>query len=538
MTREFNLLTEPLLRATPLGALTLPGVLAALARDEIESFPALRPHQAMFWHMFLVQVGALALHRAGIAVPPKDEESWCTVLRGLTPDFADDTPWCLVVQDQTKPAFMQPPVPKGVILKNDVPTPDAVDLLITSRNHDLKQAVAIDAAPEDWVFALVALQTGEGYGGAGNQGIMRMNGGSSSRPMLTLAPRPAGGKAMTPRPGAWFCRDLRVLLEDRAANSRPVLDYPKSGGLGLVWLAPWPEGIQLRTGNLDRWFIEVCRRVRLSLGDDGAIRAVKGTSKATRIDAKMHNGVMGDPWAPVHKTAHKTFTLGDGGDFDYRKLIKLLLSGDWERPLLARPASSEDTSTPLLVVAMALARGNAKTGGFKSRIVPISGKIAYTLGQRREELYELAQAQATAVALFNEALSYALVLAAAGGDRGRIQRDTYDQTQAARAHLDRFVDGIFFEYLWRQVEAQEAGRDALKREELAFVRRLWEQTERIFAQALPVMAGSGLYAPRAKVRATRALWARVRKKYPDVLKAPSACHTTHHHDQQEEAHAL
>ena len=45
-------------------------------------------------------------------------------------------------------------------------------MLITSRNHDLKQEWwPRGASGEDWIFALVSLQTAEGYGGAGNQGI-------------------------------------------------------------------------------------------------------------------------------------------------------------------------------------------------------------------------------------------------------------------------------------------------------------------------------------------------------------------------------
>ena len=106
--------------------------------------------------------------------------------------FPDDEPWRLVVDDRSKPAFLQPPVPKDVTLNKDVATPDALDLLITARNHDLKQAIARRADPEDWIFALVSLQTGEGYGGGsgGYQGIARMNGGWSSRPMMALAPAP------------------------------------------------------------------------------------------------------------------------------------------------------------------------------------------------------------------------------------------------------------------------------------------------------------------------------------------------------------
>ena len=80
-------------------------------------------------------------------------------MRDLTPGFAADEPWQLVVEDWTQPAFLQPPVPDGVTLANPVPTPDALDLLITSKNHDLKQAVARQGQPEDWLFALVSLQT-------------------------------------------------------------------------------------------------------------------------------------------------------------------------------------------------------------------------------------------------------------------------------------------------------------------------------------------------------------------------------------------
>jgi len=73
--KMFNLLTDAFITAAPLGSLTLPGTLAALARDEVDDFPALRAHQGMFWHMFLVQLAALALHGAGETEIPQDEET-------------------------------------------------------------------------------------------------------------------------------------------------------------------------------------------------------------------------------------------------------------------------------------------------------------------------------------------------------------------------------------------------------------------------------------------------------------------------------
>src|SRR5271166_6639361 len=176
----------------------------------------LRPHQAPAWRMFLGQIGALALHRSETTEPPQDEPAWRDLLRTLARKFPHDEPWYLVVDDWSKPAFLQPPVPSGITLKTEVSTPDSLDLLITSRNHDLKQKVARRAEAQDWVLALVSLQTGEGYGGAGNHGIARIKGGSSSRSMFSLAPLSVeNGRANISRLGLWFRRDVEVLLATR-----------------------------------------------------------------------------------------------------------------------------------------------------------------------------------------------------------------------------------------------------------------------------------------------------------------------------------
>ena len=178
-----NILKEPVVRltkSTGTQPASLPEVYAALAADEVEAFPALRPHQRHAWHAFLVQLGAMSMRRAGISDPPEDEAAWADLIRGLTPEFPDDEPWQLVVDDITKPAFMQPPTSSPDLekdYKGVVSTPDELDMLVTSKNHDLKAAAATHASADDWIFALVDLQTMEGFGGAGNYGVSRMNGG-------------------------------------------------------------------------------------------------------------------------------------------------------------------------------------------------------------------------------------------------------------------------------------------------------------------------------------------------------------------------
>ena len=195
-----------------------------MARGEVRGFPAMRPHQRSAWHMFLVQLGALALWSVGRDTVPEEPADWVAILRRLTPEHTDDAPWRLVVEDPAKPAFLQPPDPGGLVWSR-LATPDALDLLITSRNHDLKQTIARQASPEDWVFALVSLQTSEGFGGRSNYGIARMNGGSSSRPMLGLAPAEEGDTSIDP--SRWWVRDVRRLLatarEDGVRGSRAGL---------------------------------------------------------------------------------------------------------------------------------------------------------------------------------------------------------------------------------------------------------------------------------------------------------------------------
>lgn len=519
----YSLLTQPLIRTAPLGAMTLPGVIAALARDEVEGFPALRPHQSPGWHMFLVQLAALALNEAGRRDIPKEETAWAALLRGLTPDFTEDEPWCLVVADAAKPAFLQPPVPDGVTLSKNVPSADALDLLITSRNHDLKQAVARSGQPKDWLFALVSLQTGDGYGGGrgGYQGIARMNSGHSSRCMLVLAPRSgsADDKTMAPRPGAWFRRDVSVLLETRDAelNDYSYLEYRKTGGIKLTWLEPWPEGKQLQIKELDIWFIEACRRIRLRQSGE-TLSARKGMSKATRINAKHLNGVLGDPFAPVHTTENKSFTLGlGGGDFNYRKLTELVLSGNWELPLLARPASFEREGDTFLLIAQALARGNNKTEGFKSRILPIGGKVSRALGPRRAELHELAQAQMQIIETFDKALRNALALIAAGGNREKVKKDHYAHARDAQDRLDQAADEIFFEYLWKRFEAQEKGKEALQAEEKCFAEALFGKAREIFKAARLAVPCASIFRPRAEARAERAFSGTIRHNFPELF---------------------
>lgn len=487
---RYNLLADPLIE-TDGGGHSLPGLMAALARGEVSSFPALRPHQRPAWHMFLVQLGVLALSAADLADLPEQEDDWRAVLCRLTADFPDDAAWHLVGKDPAKPAFLQPPDPGG-LKWSAVETPDLLDMVITSRNHDLKREIARQAAPQDWIFALVSLQTMEGFGGAGNYGIARMNAGSSSRAMLALAPAAQGGRVVDP--SAWWRRDVARLLAGRQG----------AAGATLLWVLPWSEKQALTLDRLDPLFIEVCRRVRLIEGQEG-LAAIRATSKAARIEAKEAKGVTGDPWAPVHLGETKTLTLGER-DWTYDLLNTLLYGGEWAVPELAR-AAPEEEAQPMLLIAEAFARGNSKTDGFKSRVIPVSKAAVKAMFSTWA--VDLARGQVEAISAVDKALRNGLALIAAEGDWDKLGKPQYARSQPARAALHRVADAAFFPALWAKLEAGSG--DGIAAAQLAFVGHLATAARAEFNRAAPGIPCTQIMRPRAEVRGRRALEAGLTK---------------------------
>lgn len=437
-----NLLSDAVFDVGGESKLSLPALLAACARDEVRSFPRLRAHQRTAWHMFRVQLAALALRKAEENSIPTDAAAWADLLRALTSDLGDD-PWRLVVDDRSVPAFLQPPDP-GKLKWEEVHTPDALDILITARNHDVKRAVANEALAEDWILALVSVQTSEGYGGRGQYGIARMNGGSSSRPFLGLVPTESGG---TPNISQWWARDVALLLDNQ--HDETPLTY---GGPALLWCLPWPEGQSLPVQSMAPWAIEVCRRIRLNL-QNGQLHAARAGSKAKRVESEAFKGALGDPWAPVTGTdaSRKSLTLGEGY-FDYKRICELTLSGNWEIPAAAQVQKKDDKGT-MSLLAEALSRGNSKTDGLKSRLVPMPERSRGLFRTNRQLITDIAATQMQEIEATDKVLREAVALYAAGGEREKVGRDERRRAHEARMRLDAVADSVFFEHLWTRVEA-------------------------------------------------------------------------------------
>jgi len=479
-----SLLDDPLLRVRrsddTVRGRTLPQILHRLSQNNILSFEALQPHQQQPWHSFLVQLAAMTTAREADGAPPSDADEWRDALVSLAD--GSDAAWHLVVDDVTQPAFLQSPVPEGSLddagYKADVPTPDQLDVLITSKSHDVKAHRIRHPEPEHWIYALVTLQTMEGFLGRGNYGIVRMNGGFGNRPLVGLSPNLSWGEHVQ--------RDVDVLLSERdALSERYTLDGP-----ALLWTRPWDGAKEsaIPLDECDPYFLEVCRRIRFR-HDHGDLVCWRANTKGQRVDAPDSlNGDTGDPWTPIEKSGGKALTLpGDG--FTYERLQDIVFEGEYAQPPALQFRDSDDGH--MYVVARALVRGQGKTEGLHHRIVPVPGSASNWLQEksRRERLGERARDRVGMVDEVRRTVLYpAIGTLLGGGDTDAID---FDDVSPWLDAFDRAVDARFFEALWASVEMNDT--EARRHWESL----LWEEAQTQFDDAQD-------HAPNASTRYWRA----------------------------------
>ncbi|WP_051384290.1 hypothetical protein [Nitratidesulfovibrio termitidis] len=494
-----NLLTEAIISVfTTDGTsvrLTLPGVLAALQRDEVGSFAAVQPHQAHPWHAFLVQLGAMALEgeELPLATPgradlpgPDTEAAWAARLRRLTPDHPDDAPWTLAVDDLAKPAFLQPPVPEdtwGKTTKIDY-FPDDLDILISTKNHQIKSGKASKATLEHWMFALLSLQTMAGYSGPTWNGISKMFTGTGARPGVHILSRSTLG-------GQW-ARDVRIVLDNPDNFRKHGLPFDPVHGLKLLWVAPWDGKKSLELRELHPLFIEICRRIRLHHNAYGTLSSKSiGTEQVLRIQAKEQNGDMADPWTPVLKSNHSAFNRTPG----YRAVQAVLFPADTNKeqyaPALLQMRHPPDEGHDLAVRFRILIRGQGKTEGFHERTIPIpKAAEVFAFGPRTPDAARLCQAMVELASTAQNKVLKPALLRFMQAARERIefkQPETAAWAETWTRRLDQEVDLHFFPTLWECLPLLKEGEDAV-------VQAPWRERLRTLAmtvfteatQALPV----------------------------------------------------
>jgi len=521
-----NLLVDPLFRAgTDRGqeSLSLPALLAALGGDRVHHLVGLQRHQADAFHVFLCCLAGAVLARGGQTDPVQNEAYWRQGLRSLAGEAGDDA-WTLVVPDLSRPAFMQPPLPAEDRdkLKRAAFTADALDLLPTAKNHDLKQTRAVQSSPDEWIYALVSLQTMSGYFGRGNPGIARMNSGFGNRPIVELVRSRTLGQR-------W--RDaVSRLLQHRRQVLADAFGYDPHG-LVLVWLEPWDGRSSLPLSRLDPFHIEICRRVRLR-GQDGLVWAEAVPSESNRIAAKDLKGVVGDAWLPIDIGAAKEGQAGDEKALTIPPqgltpdiLRRVVFADGLRLSPLQRPA--DGWSGPLWLTVSVLVRGQGTTDGFHEQEIPIPQRVQPRLFGSRDLRQPLAQLSRTALeyaGIFENRVLKPAVFKYLEGAPETIQFDRV----SAKAWWQRFSGRFsslwsqdYFPWLWSVPDPFD--EESVLTE---WVKLLRDRGLAVLSEATAVLPRRAGRQYRALVEAERTFWAALYRAFPFVKEETHAGTTT------------
>ncbi len=338
---------------------------------------------------------------------------------------------------------MQPPIPGGDLSSfKQIETPDSLDMLITSKNHDLKRERIWNAEPEDWLYALVSLQTQEGVMGGGKYGVSRMNGGFGSRSMVGIdSSRDYGFR---------FRRDVAILRSHKSGATRSPKSKDK---ISLVWLVPWDGATQIPFGVLHPFYIEICRRVRLRR-DEERIHAVELISRKARIGGtETLKGDTNDPWMPVSVEGKAFSVTGQG--FSYRKVAELIDPQKYRLPVLAK-VSRDDPVDRIVLVAQAVCRGQGRTEGYHERRIPLKKLIIH------EDFVAATGRRVDAITDLRLALRLSLLVLTQGGPEKVADRDTSKRfVEPYLEHFESIVDRTFFEAIAEELSAPKANRDAI-----------------------------------------------------------------------------
>ncbi len=488
-----KLLTDPVFRVeTPEGParLNLPALLAALGEDQVDSLLGLQHHQEDAFHIFLCYLAGAVLARNGRTEPAQDEAFWREGLLILAD--GNENAWNLVVDDPTQPAFMQARVPDKAdfaAFKLKAMTPDDIDVLPTAKNHDVKSSRAVIPNPDDWIYALVSLQTMSGFFGQGNYGVVRMNGGFGSRPRIEWV--------QSYRWGALFKADLARLLAERVRLLEGPWGY-KPDGLALTWTRSWDLTSSLSLSSLDPFFIEIARGIRLKK-EKGAIRALGKPSKSARIAAKELSGVVGDPWVPINQKNQTALTISSRG-FTPEILRNLVFADGFKLEAMQRPAIGHERESGTLFASV-LVRGQGTTDGFHQALIRIPGRSAGALfrpGPERDQLAERSKEWlGRAGEMQNRVLKTALYsLLEAGPEKINFDKREVSAwvDQAVRHYAETWARD-FFPWLWRSLDQDD---EAARQDWLEHLQDLAWNALQDAIDRLPIRTGRSY---RSRVRA-------------------------------------
>ena len=440
--------------------ISLPALLEALGAGKVDDYLGLQRHQAEPFHVFLCSLAAIVLSRRKAENPVQTALYWKSGLTEIAGRFGEDA-WEMFVDDDTQPAFMQPPLPSaqsetGRRAQANYRTPDELDLLITAKNHDLKMSRQKKPHIDEWVYALISLQTMSGYCGKGHYGISRMNSGFGNRSIVEIA------QSLEPNQ-RWRDAVLR-LMAHRAVLLRRPFGY-RDDGIALAWTEPWDGVTPLPLTTLDPLFIEVCRRIRL--GRDSGNGEASGWHypvKAMRIAATAFHGNVGDAWLPIDLAKGAAFTASATG-FSPKELRRIVFQDSVVLSALQRPLAG--WQGPAWLKLSVLVRGQGRTDGYHERTIMLPPAVQPKLfgnEAARAPLADLSKAMIDCAEKTHQALKIALFTKFQGGPaQTNIDRKAQAQWwRRYKSQFDLLWTTDYFPHLWQVPEAFDQEEEQLK----------------------------------------------------------------------------
>lgn len=386
-----NLLTEPLLRvetAAGLERMTLPGLLAALGEDRVEALTGIQRHQEEAFHVFLCSLATTILARNGDHDPVQSETYWRDGLRGLASAAGDDA-WTLVVEDLSKPAFMQPPCTGMVFSKISV-CPDAFDTTEIAKNHDLKLARGEHTEPDLWVYVLVSSNMNAAYSKGGRDGFYFATPKAKKNRVGRVYVRPTiAGKLGR----QWFF-DVACLLAYRSSLLDKAYGYSADGIL-LTWTWEWRGKPQLQFRDLDPFFLETTRQHRLFVVDGGIEGRLAPSTEPLIYCPPNLVGNVGDPYVPIDASDDSAVSVSDRG-WRADLLRAIVFEESIQSPLLR--IAKTTTREGLLLRCSSIARSRRGTEGCHFRDLPIPKAALLFFNSSRSEVEPVAEISRAAVA--------------------------------------------------------------------------------------------------------------------------------------------
>jgi len=162
----------------------------------------------------------------------------------------------------------------------------------------------------------------------------------------------------------------------------------------------------------------------------------------------------------------------------------------------------------MILIAEALSRGNSKTNGFRSRLVPVPGTVVRKLflGKSAKNISEQ---QIDDIDRIAKVLKVGLAIISAGGKKDeatnnfQLKKQDDAVAESAQINFQRKVDGIFFSALWKQLEVSDRAQQEKAEARYDFINQLVKAAKYEFYVAMPGISCSSIHRPRAEARARR-----------------------------------